>query len=119
VVLRAMSGLVPGNFFTYVPKATELERRGLTAVLRAVRAGDGDRAASAYEQMLQRQGEQVVILFRQRGLFDAEEATDQPRRRTRRGADGTGEQELTAVDSARPQRSRTKRKRSSGAASNR
>jgi DNA-binding GntR family transcriptional regulator len=117
VVLRAMSGLVPGNFFTYVPKATELERRGLTAVLRAIRAGDGDRAASAYEQMLLRQSEQVVILFRQRGLFDTEGPAVQPRRRARRRADQTDE--LSAVGADGSQQSRPKRTRSSGAASRR
>ncbi len=70
VLLRSMSGLVPGNFFSFVPKAREIERRGLAAVLRAVRAGDSERAAGAYAQMMQRQGEQVVNLFRDRGLFE-------------------------------------------------
>lgn len=69
VLLRSMSGLVPGNFFSFVPKAREIERRGLAAVLRGIKGGEADRAAAAYAQMMQRQGEQVVTLFRERGLF--------------------------------------------------
>ena len=70
VVLRAMSGLVPGNFFALVPGAIEIERTGLAAVARAVAAGDADRAGAAYERMMHRQGELVVGLFSDRGLFE-------------------------------------------------
>ena len=44
-VLRAMSALVPGPFFVLVPHAIEVEKKGLAAIVRAVKKGDGDRAA--------------------------------------------------------------------------
>ncbi len=71
VVLRAMSGLVPGNFFELVPAAIEGERRGLTAIARAMRRRDGDRAATEYQRMMRRQGDNVVAVLRQRGLLDS------------------------------------------------
>jgi DNA-binding GntR family transcriptional regulator len=70
-VLRAMVGIVPGNFFALVPGAIDAEREGGRAILEAVRAGDPDRAARAYARMLQRQGDLVAALFADRGLFAA------------------------------------------------
>lgn len=66
VVLRAMSALVPGPFFVLVPRAVEPERRGLRAIVRAVRSGDGERAAQEYARMLAQQAEMVVELFHHR-----------------------------------------------------
>ncbi len=66
VVLRAMSRLVPGPFFVLVPEAVEPERKGLAAIVRAIRDGDGERAASEYAKMLSQQAELVVDLFHQR-----------------------------------------------------
>jgi DNA-binding GntR family transcriptional regulator len=66
VVLRAMSALVPGPFFVLVPRAVEPERKGVRAIVRAVRSGDGDRAAREYAKMLGHQAELVVDLFRHR-----------------------------------------------------
>lgn len=71
VVLRAMSGMVPGNFFAMVPGAIEAERRGVTAITRAVRAGDGARAGGEYRAMMRRQGDLVVDVLQRRGLLDA------------------------------------------------
>jgi DNA-binding GntR family transcriptional regulator len=70
VLLRAMSGLVPGSFFALVPGAIEIERKGLAAVTRAVANDDAGKAATAYERMMHRQGELVVELFADRGLFE-------------------------------------------------
>ncbi|RAY16572.1 GntR family transcriptional regulator [Actinomadura craniellae] len=70
-VLRAMVGIVPGNFFELVPGSVEVERAGTAAVLAAVRAGDADRAAEEYAVMLSRQGDLVVELFKSRDLFPA------------------------------------------------
>lgn len=70
VLLRAMSGLVPGNFFALVPGAIDIEKKGLNAVARAVAAGDADTANAAYERMMHRLGELVVELFTDRGLFE-------------------------------------------------
>ncbi len=66
VVLRAMSALVPGPFFALVPRAVESERKGVRAIVRAIRDGDGDRAAQEYSKMLNKQAELVVDLFRER-----------------------------------------------------
>jgi DNA-binding GntR family transcriptional regulator len=77
VVLRAMSGLVPGNFFELVPAAIEGERRGLTAIARAMKRRDGDRAATEYQRMMRRQADNVVAVLRERGLLDSA-ASDGP-----------------------------------------
>ena len=65
-----MSGLVPGNFFELVPAAIEGERRGLTAIVRAMKRRDGDRAATEYLRMMRRQGDNVVTVLRERGLLE-------------------------------------------------
>jgi hypothetical protein len=65
-----MSGLVPGNFFELVPAAVEGERRGLSAIARAMRRGDGERAATEYQRMMRRQGDNVVAVLRERGLLE-------------------------------------------------
>jgi hypothetical protein len=61
-----MSALVPGPFFVLVPRAIEPERRGLRAIVRAIRQGNGDRAAGDYAKMLSQQAELVVDLFHER-----------------------------------------------------
>ena len=71
VVLRASTGLVAGNFFEEVDGAIDVERKGAAAIVRALRKGDGDKAASEYLAMLRRQGELVVKTFESRGLFSA------------------------------------------------
>jgi DNA-binding GntR family transcriptional regulator len=68
-VLRAMSGLIPGNFFALVPGAVDVERKGLTAIAGAVAQGDAEMASDGYERMMRRQGELVIKLFADRGLF--------------------------------------------------
>ncbi|MEO3783738.1 GntR family transcriptional regulator [Actinocorallia sp. B10E7] len=75
-VLRAMVGIVPGNFFALVPGAVEVERAGSRTVLEAIAAGDGKAAASAYADMLQRQGDLVADLFKSRGLFTGRAADE-------------------------------------------
>ena len=72
VALRAMSALVPGNFFAAVPAAVDIERKGLAAIVRAMKRGDGSRAAEEYGKMMRRVGERVAQLFKERGLFEAE-----------------------------------------------
>jgi hypothetical protein len=52
----------------------DVQRRGLPAVLRAVRRGDGDRAADEYLRLMRRMGDKVVQLFKDRGLFDPSDA---------------------------------------------
>lgn len=68
-LLRAMSGMVPGNFYTSVPTAAKLQRPRFTAIARAVKRGDSELAASEYTKMMRRVASEVVNLFRERGLF--------------------------------------------------
>jgi DNA-binding GntR family transcriptional regulator len=69
MVLRALTGLVPGNFFELVPAALDVQRRGSASVARAVKKGDADQAAEAYRRMMRGQADNVVALFRQRGVL--------------------------------------------------
>jgi DNA-binding GntR family transcriptional regulator len=69
VTLRAMSALLPGNFYALVPKAAELQRPGFNAIARAAKREDGERAAAEYEKMMVRVAREVVVLFRERALF--------------------------------------------------
>jgi DNA-binding GntR family transcriptional regulator len=75
VVLRAMSALVPGNFFELVPGALDVEKRGLAAIVRAMRDNDGEKASAEYAKMMRQVGNKVTLLFDQRGLFDPELAS--------------------------------------------
>jgi DNA-binding GntR family transcriptional regulator len=70
VVLRAMPGMIPGNFFELVPGAVESEKRGFAAIVRAVAKGDGPRAAAEYARTMQAQGSHVVLVLSGRGLLD-------------------------------------------------
>lgn len=69
VVLRALSTLIPGNFFAAVPEAVDVERRGFAAIVRALQRGEGEQAAAEYARMMRRVGHQVADLFKARGLF--------------------------------------------------
>jgi hypothetical protein len=66
-----MSALVPGEFFSEVPDAIEVQKRGTAAILRAGRRGDRDRVAEEYLRVMRRVGDKVVEVFEKRGLFDA------------------------------------------------
>lgn len=70
VVLRALSALVPGDFYALVPEALELQREGFAAIADACRRGAGQDAAEEYAKMMRRVAREVVNLFRRRGLFD-------------------------------------------------
>src|ERR1700690_593079 len=70
VLVRALSALVPGDFYELVPNARALQRRGFSAGARACRRGDSQRAADEYAKMMRAVGGEVVRLFRRRGLFD-------------------------------------------------
>jgi DNA-binding GntR family transcriptional regulator len=72
-VLRAMAGIVPGNFFALVPGSIDVEKRGTAAILRAIERGDADQVAAEYVAMMSQQGDLVVELFRSRGILPAEE----------------------------------------------
>jgi DNA-binding GntR family transcriptional regulator len=68
--LKNMSGLIPGNFFAEVPGSIAVERRGLTAIGRAIRRNDATSANREYQSMIDQHAELVVELFRRRGFFD-------------------------------------------------
>jgi DNA-binding GntR family transcriptional regulator len=70
VVLRAMPGLVPGNFFELVPGSVASEKRGFAAIVRAVARNDGERAAAEYARTMTAQGRLVVRVLADRGLLD-------------------------------------------------
>jgi DNA-binding GntR family transcriptional regulator len=70
VVIRAMSGLVPGDFFSLVPDAMAIERRGLPIIARAIAEGDHGRVVNEYVRMMQSVGEKVVAVFEAKGLFE-------------------------------------------------
>ncbi|WP_018501336.1 GntR family transcriptional regulator [Parafrankia discariae] len=71
--LKAMSrqtnGIIPGNFFELVPGTIDLQKKGITAVSRAVRARDGERSNAAFVALLQQHGERVVDLLRARNIL--------------------------------------------------
>lgn len=73
-VLRAMAGIVPGNFFALVPGSIDVEKRGTAAILLAIQDGDADKVAEEYVAMMSQQGDLVVELFRSRGILPAGEA---------------------------------------------
>jgi DNA-binding GntR family transcriptional regulator len=71
-VLRAMAGIVPGNFFALVPGSIEVEKRGTAAILRAIQRGNADQVAEKYVATMSQQGDLVVDLFRARGILPTE-----------------------------------------------
>ncbi|MFV2176458.1 GntR family transcriptional regulator [Actinomadura sp. LOL_016] len=69
-MLKQMTGIVPGNFFELVPGTKTVERRGTTAIVRAIKKADAEAAEREYATMLRGQGDLVVKLFRSRGMFE-------------------------------------------------
>jgi DNA-binding GntR family transcriptional regulator len=68
-LLGALSGVVPGNFFELVPGSMDIEKEGSAEIVRALCRGDGEGAAQACVAMMRIQGERVIALFRERGMF--------------------------------------------------
>jgi len=69
-VLRQMTDVVPGNFFELVPGSDAAVRDGTAAIVAAIERGYPEIAEREYASMLHRQGDLVVDLFRQRGMFE-------------------------------------------------
>ncbi len=76
-MLRQMTDIVPGNFFALVPGTAEVEREGVAAIVTAIERGYPELAEREYATMLRRQGDRVVELFRNRGMFDDGEDSPQ------------------------------------------
>ena len=66
--------IVPGDFFAEVPGAMAVHKRGLRAVLKALKARDGEQADAELAAVLRREGEKVVVLLESRGVFGEPEA---------------------------------------------
>ena len=73
VRLMAVS-IVPGNFFAEVPGAIRTHKKGLRAVMRALKAGDGATAEQEFIELLRQDAEKVVALLISRGVIEAAEA---------------------------------------------
>lgn len=63
------TSIVPGNYFAEVPDVLPIHKRGLRAVLRALKAHDGDTAEREFARMLRREADNVVALLTARNLF--------------------------------------------------
>jgi DNA-binding GntR family transcriptional regulator len=70
VILRAISGLIPGDFFEAVPVAIDVERRSIAKVVRALRRGATDRAVAELRKGLDETSKEVTRLYRDQGLFE-------------------------------------------------
>jgi hypothetical protein len=54
-----------------VPNAVEIEKRGLAAIVRAMKINDGTKSSAEYVKMMRQIGNKVAQLFRERSLFDS------------------------------------------------
>jgi DNA-binding GntR family transcriptional regulator len=68
-LLRQATSIVPGNFFELVPGSGKVEKQSAAAIVRAVKRQDAEGAAQAYAEMMRKQGDLVVSLFRAKGIF--------------------------------------------------
>ena len=66
---RLLRNIVPGNFFEAVPGAMANQKRGVTAIAKAVRSGDGELAERECLTLMRCQGDAVVNLLGARQLF--------------------------------------------------
>jgi DNA-binding GntR family transcriptional regulator len=73
VTRRAMSDLMPANFFAVMDRAAETEQKGQAAIFRVLKRGDSERADEEYRRLMRRMGELVADLSAERGLFDEEQ----------------------------------------------
>jgi DNA-binding GntR family transcriptional regulator len=66
---RVMANIVPGNFFATVPDSVPVQRRAVAEITDAVVAGDAERAAAGYADLLRRHGALLIALLDSRGVF--------------------------------------------------
>jgi DNA-binding GntR family transcriptional regulator len=67
---RAVTDVVPGNFFAEVPGTMEPQRRAMGKTIRATVARDAEAAAASLRALPATQGDAVVALLRSRGVLD-------------------------------------------------
>jgi DNA-binding GntR family transcriptional regulator len=63
------TSIVSGKYFEEVPGVVRVHKKGLRAVLRAIKAGDGAAAEAEYVQMLRTEAAAIVALLTSRGHF--------------------------------------------------
>jgi DNA-binding GntR family transcriptional regulator len=68
-VSRTMTGIVPGNFFAVVPGTIADQKRTTARIVKAIAAGDADKAAEEWLKLMRRHGQHVVALLRERDLL--------------------------------------------------
>ena len=74
-MIRVMAiSIVPGDFFAEVPGVMRIHKRGLRAVMRALKANDGDAAEREFVATLEKEADSVVSLLVSRGLIGAQPA---------------------------------------------
>lgn len=66
---RLLRNIVPGNFFEAVPGAMANQKRGVSAISKAVKAGDGELAERECLTLMRHQGDAVINLLGTRLLF--------------------------------------------------
>jgi DNA-binding GntR family transcriptional regulator len=66
---RLLRNIVPGNFFEAVPGAMANQKRGVSAISKAVKAGDGELAERECLTLMRHQGDAVINLLGTRQLF--------------------------------------------------
>ena len=72
--LRAMTSVIPGNFFDQVPGTMEPQRRALAPIVRAIARRDAATAGARMQQLLERVGTHVVSVLAARGVLAADES---------------------------------------------
>ena len=68
-MFRQLNDIVPGNFFELVPGSEKVAREGAAAIVAAIDRGYSEIAEREYAEMLRKQGDLVVKLFEERGMF--------------------------------------------------
>jgi DNA-binding GntR family transcriptional regulator len=63
--------IVPGNYFLEIPGVIAVHKRGMKAVMRALKERDGETAETEFVKMMRREAELVVALLSERGVFSA------------------------------------------------
>jgi DNA-binding GntR family transcriptional regulator len=61
--------IVSGNYFAEVPGVVKTHKKGLRAVLRAMKAGDGPAAEAEYVSLLRSEAENVAALLKAQGII--------------------------------------------------
>jgi DNA-binding GntR family transcriptional regulator len=69
LVIKALPAIRATVFFTVVPDAIDVTKRGVRSVLHALERGDVAAVTAAYAEMMRGIGVHAVELFRARGLF--------------------------------------------------